>query len=90
MAKSCRNLKILQLLLDIGADVIGKNKSFPTLHNFADAQNIEGIKFILDHGFDINYKNENGQTALDRAMQGSKPETVEFLLQNGAKKGNEI
>lgn len=74
-----RNENILQLLLKSGADLIGKDPYFPNLHNFVDAENTIGLKFLLEQGFDINIKNMHKETALERAIRTGKKQSIELL-----------
>lgn len=75
---------LLQMILDTGCDIKGKSLDLPTLHNFADFNNLIGMQFALDNWFDINFKNKHNETALDRAKKRNHPQAVEFLLARGA------
>lgn len=44
-----------------------------------------GVRFLLDHGADINAKNQKGDTALlVAATEGARPTLFRFLLERGA------
>ena len=42
------------------------------------------LSFLLKRGADVNFKHENGHTAINLATEGGKPRTVEILLTHGA------
>jgi len=44
----------------------------------------EVVKFLLQHGADINARTIDGWTALKRAQKGGMPEIVEVLKAHGA------
>ena len=79
------NKSILETVYNLGADLIGDDPCFPNLHNFADANNVVGLEFLLDKGVDINLKNKNNKTALDRAIMQHNQEAIDFLISRGAK-----
>ena len=79
LALQNKNIKIFEMLLHFGADIVGKDPFFPVLHSFSDFDNLVGMKFILDHGFNINLKNKHNQTALQRAIQQKKIQSISFL-----------
>lgn len=84
IAKSITDRKLLQCIFDAGCDIKGKDLNFPTLHNFTDFNNLIGMQFVLDNGFDINFKNKKKQTALDRAKIKGHDKAMEFLIARGA------
>ena len=49
-----------------------------------DPGGLEAVKFLLEHGADINAANDNGQTALHGAASAANPEVSKFLLEHGA------
>jgi ankyrin repeat protein len=49
-----------------------------------EAQMVEGVRVLLDHGVDVNAVNDSGQTALHFAAQASD-EIVKLLASHGAK-----
>lgn len=77
--------RLLELLLQCGCEINGAGHKFPPLHNFADYNNTTGIRFLLEHGADINIKNNYGQTALDRANNAGA-EDARKLLEEYAKR----
>jgi hypothetical protein len=79
-----KDTELLQLLFDCGCNINCSGKPFPPLHNFADYNNSVGLKFLLEHGADINTKNQYKQTALDRSKRSNKQEAIELLRLYGA------
>lgn len=70
---------LLELLRDLGCDMVGNKKQFPPLLNFADYNNTVGIQFLADNGVNMNVVNNYGQTALDRAKGKGNIEAIELL-----------
>lgn len=54
------------------------------LHEAAIAGKIDRVKSLIDKGFDINAKDNDGQTPLERAAYNGQTKTTEFLIDNGA------
>lgn len=48
-------------------------------HNFADFNNVVGLKFLLDNGANVNVKNQYKQTPLDRAKARNNREAIDLL-----------
>ncbi len=42
------------------------------------------LKYLLDHGCDINAQEENGRTALHYALDLENKDLIKFLIENGA------
>lgn len=74
-----KDVRVLQLLEDLGFDLYCEGQKYPPLHTFVDYGNLVGIKFLLDQGVDIHIKNQFGQTALERAENENKTEIVALL-----------
>lgn len=74
-----KDVRVLQLLKDLGFDMCCEGQKFPPLHTFADYGNLVGVKFLLDNGVDANLKNQLGQTALERAQNGEMTEVIALL-----------
>ncbi len=77
-------IKMINLVYDFGADLNKYDKAFPHLHNFVDRNNITGIEFCLQKGVDINMKDSQGRTALDKAIMRGHKESIEYLQKKGA------
>ncbi|TDP85636.1 ankyrin repeat protein [Halanaerobium saccharolyticum] len=78
--------KIINLLVENGADVNSKNKKGLTPLMRASAfNNYEVVKALIDHGADINSKTESGFTPiLYAAKYSNNPEVIDILVENGA------
>ncbi|WP_240041434.1 ankyrin repeat domain-containing protein [Paenibacillus ginsengarvi] len=84
IALHCTDEALLEGILQLGCDVNQEKKPFPPLHNFADLNNIIGIKFLLDHGANLECRNQYKQTALHRAIMRENVAAIEMLLKHGA------
>lgn len=85
------NAKLIQGLLDQGADVNAKGREgrgiLMTIAN-SDSLPVESIAMLLARGADANTSTEAGQTALDFAMQRGQTPIVDLLAKAGAKAGS--
>ncbi|KAM3068553.1 hypothetical protein ACMFMG_011084 [Clarireedia jacksonii] len=78
-------LKIVQLLLDRGADVKAASENNQTpLHWASKYGNVEIVQLLLDRGADINIADEHGWTPLYWAFKNSNREIIQLLLDRGA------
>ncbi|MMZ48969.1 Ankyrin repeats (3 copies) [compost metagenome] len=84
IALHCKDEALLNDILEMGCDVNCEKKPFPPLHNFADCNNVLGIQFLLDHGANIECRNQYKQSALHRAVSKGNAAAVEILLRYGA------
>ena len=57
------------------------------IHQAAREGNIEVVKQHIDAGTDVNAKDENSLTPLDRAIQRKKTKTADILRKHGGKRG---
>jgi hypothetical protein len=55
-----------------------------SFHAAIDKGNIEAVKQHLAAGADVNAKNDEGETPIDRAVAWGEPEIVELLIAKGA------
>ena len=78
------DINMINLVNDFGADLNNYDKAFPHLHNFVDRNNITGIEFCLNNGMDINMKDNQGRTALGKAIMRGHKESIEYLRKKGA------
>ena len=46
---------------------------------------LEIVKYLVEHGADVNAKTENGVTVLMSATYNNNSEMVKFLVEHGAK-----
>lgn len=74
-----KEVKVYEIIFNITNDIIGKNKAFPFFHNFADYNNVFGLKYCIEKGIDINLRNKHNQTAYDRAVQMNNEESILLL-----------
>jgi ankyrin repeat protein len=78
------DLEIIQLLLDLGADIhYLDNKPF-FLFIAVMKGNKDMVNLLLDRGADVDEQNRHGQTALVRAVQSEHLDIVRILLDRGA------
>jgi ankyrin repeat protein len=85
IAADSMDINALNLMKDFGADLNKFDPYFPHLHNFADRNNIIGIEFCLNNGIDINMKDKQGRSALDKAILRNHKEAIDYLRDKGAK-----
>ncbi len=78
----------LALLEAKGLNVAKPQKNKNTLYHFAvDKRNLSMLKFIKTYKIDINAKNHEGFTALQKAVMTAKNATIaKYLITNGADK----
>lgn len=79
------DVKMVQLLLDHGADVnaTAKNKLFGTAFQAACAAgNIKLVRLLIDRGADVNLQGGGYGSALQSACHWGHTEVVRFLLDN--------
>lgn len=81
---ACRDLRILQTLVEHGAPVnrAGRNGTTPLAHVVrADKGNrVELVQWLLAQGADVNIADAKGQTALHVAAASGKREIIQLLL----------
>jgi uncharacterized protein len=100
-AAKAGDIPAMKLLLAKGADAklatrngvnplmaaagLGTKEEDTTGRHKTEAQAIEAIQLCLDHGVDINAKDNRGQTALHGAALKGYDQVVQFLADHGAK-----
>jgi len=78
-----RDVLILRRLVDEGAPLdVGAEALISAA---SDGNGVELVKFLLEHGADVNAKDRWGQTALSRARDNGNARVAAFLLAAGAK-----
>jgi hypothetical protein len=79
-------LKIFRILLELGADIDITDKNNNTVTMLAARYNsVKFLSSVLEHsGFDIDYQNNFGETALFIAVKEKSYESVCMLLQHDA------
>lgn len=73
------HIKIAKLLLANNADVNKANKDYTLLLWAARSGNIEITKLLLKYKVDPNFKDKNGRTALDEALDNNNIEIAKLL-----------
>ena len=81
-----RDDNMKQFLLDNGADINAKCKGKTALVQSIEKQKLDELKWLVSKGADVNIKDDNGKTALAKALELGYYEIAEFLIDNGAKK----
>lgn len=77
-----KNVKLVKLLIDQGADVNNKDNNLRTpLHSAAFGGNVKNLKMLLSSGADIDARDNNGYTVLhDACRNRSAEEAIRFLI----------
>lgn len=89
-AAAFSNAKLIERLLDHGADVNAKGPTGRTLLMYlvdADSFALESIAKLIERGADLNLTTEAGLTALDLARLRGRTPVVDLLEKAGAKPG---
>ena len=85
-AAAARHVKIVQMLLDMGADPnVREQAGYTALHAAAQNGDIEIIQALLLGGADLTLKSDDGKTAMDIAMDAGH-EKATVLLGEGVTK----
>lgn len=83
-AEDTADPKMVQLLLEKGADTAAKNIANCTALHLAVRWNLETTQVLLENGIDVTARNDEGKTTLREAVLGGNTEIVELLLEKGA------
>ena len=88
-ASTCDEFKVMQMLIDAGADVnVRGNWSLSLLHWTVIYDNINALGLLLRAGADVNARDENDDTVLDCAAIEMSPSSeqrfIPLLLRYGA------
>jgi hypothetical protein len=78
------NVHRLQMLRFWGADVNGRGYCFAPLFLAAGQGRVNAVRYLLDHGADVNVREKFGRTPLMEAAYSGYPEVIKELLFRGA------
>ena len=88
LASLSHSLKLVQYLAEEQGfqDAINDHKENhnTALANAANAGNLEIVKYLVEHGADVNIKGSKGETALFQSARNGRMDVVEYLLSKGA------
>ncbi len=84
-ATASKNLGMVKLLVENGADVNEYNYLGTALSAAAYVGSTDIAKYLIDNGADVNIASSDGVTALIIASQNGKAEMVEFFIKAGSK-----
>ncbi|OCL02574.1 ankyrin, partial [Glonium stellatum] len=78
--------KVLEVLLEHGADINATDNQFAQMALFLAAENGHNVltQLALDKGANINTTSEDKQTALHLAVKNGRRELIKLLLDKGA------
>uniref|UniRef100_A0A6B2LRY5 Uncharacterized protein n=1 Tax=Arcella intermedia TaxID=1963864 RepID=A0A6B2LRY5_9EUKA len=85
-AVESNRVDVIILLLLSGADMYiteDRHNATPLQLAILNAH-LDALQTLIANGFDVNYKNEVGKTALDTAIQNENYAALEILLSHGA------
>lgn len=78
------NLTVGQILCEEGADPVGHNKESSPLLEAVRNNHLEFAKFLLDHGAQIDYVDDERNSVLHNAAFWGTAKLAQFLIENGA------
>ncbi len=82
-----KSIAYMQALINGGADKNGKNSGGKTLlHQCVIKNNIEGVKFLIENGVNVNIQDNSGNTPIKYAQANGI--IYNFLIESGAKAPN--
>ena len=86
-----KELPLTRMLVEAGADIHAtsdKGNSIVMWYTYSGY--LEGVKYFIGQGVDVNHVNEDGQSAYDIAEAFARFELLEYLKSVGAKSGRNI
>jgi ankyrin repeat protein len=78
------NFDVLRALVNLGADVHATDKWKRSLLHFFGGTNVEVTKYLLNHGLNVNARDNRGRTALLSAANSMDTTVAALLLERGA------
>ena len=81
------NIHEVKRLLQADGDINAKYRTgdkCSILHNAAKSGSLEIIKYLFEHGADVNYKKKGGESVLHYAAKFGSLEIVKYLVEHGA------
>lgn len=85
MAIKKRNIDLMQMLIDAGADIRYIDENGNTLfHAAAKINSSKNISFLLEKGLDINARNDKGETPLHISAEKGYKSVIVLMIENGA------
>jgi len=81
------HLNKVKKLLNNGADInyINKGSHETPLHEASDEGFLPVVKYLVNHGANMEIKNDKGRTPLYQAVDEGRTDVVKFLVSKGAK-----
>ncbi|KAF7269229.1 ankyrin repeat domain-containing protein 39 [Rhynchophorus ferrugineus] len=78
------HLEICRYLIESGANIDGRTRSgqATALHRACTAGKLDIVDFLLSHNADLNLKDADGRTALDRATVSNRQDICKILQQH--------
>ena len=89
-AAQTADVKLIETLVDLGADPLLKDNSNRTALMLAgartgsEAEIVQTMQFLLDSGVDIDAVDNNGETAMHAAAYRDRPAPIKLLASQGA------
>ena len=96
MACYNQNIKEAKFLVENGANVNATNQNGTTVFMYAKTpiqkspKNTELLTYLLDHEAEINALDRRNKSVLDYVLENGAHDLASWLVQNGAKRSNEI
>ena len=85
LASACDHFKIMQLLIQRGADVSARDSENSTPLHLASRWGVAGsMQLLIRHGADVNARDEDGSTPLHHASSAGIAESMQLLIRYGA------
>jgi len=80
----CKNERIIKYLINSGADINLLNHRIEIIKPIISDNNIDLLKFLIDHQLDVNRKDRNDETLLNYAIKSDHHEIINYLIKSNA------